>query len=140
ELVLATLGLIRLLEVHRVSQRIHWGIATTWGNFLAAVSIAMVTYASSETISNLSEEAKDPGRNVPLATWWVIVAVLFVSAFLPTIGLSVFPVEHVDSTYTTQLATTWKADPVAGIVTGFMEPLRFWAGLWVGVLSFPVLA
>src|SRR5207247_9604819 len=84
----------------------------TWGNFLASISIAMVTYTGIETISNLSEEAKDPGRNVPLATWWVIVAVLFVSAFLPTIGVSVFPVEHVDSTYTTQLATTWKADPV----------------------------
>src|SRR5206468_6662704 len=61
------------------------------------------------------------------------------SAFLPAIGLSVFPVEHVDSTYTTHLATTWKADPVAGIVTGFMEPLRFWAGIWVGILAFTIL-
>src|SRR5207247_4743515 len=61
--------------------------APTWGNFLASISIAMVTYTGIETISNLSEEAKDPGRNVPLATWWVIVAVLFVSAFLPTIGV-----------------------------------------------------
>src|SRR5213080_2720616 len=136
QLVLVILGIIILLDIQRVISNIHLGIAPTWGNFLAGISIAMVTYTGIETISNLSEEAKNPGRNVPLATWWVIIAVLFVSAFLPTIGVSVFPVQHVDGAYTTQLATTWKADPVAGIVTGFVEPLRFWAGIWVGILAF----
>src|SRR5256886_1662342 len=142
QLVLVILGIIILLDIQRVIQSIHWGIAPTWGNFLAGTSIAMVTYTGIETISNLSEEAKDPGRNVPLATWWVIVAVLFVSAFLPTIGVSVFPVSYDPHThaYTTQLATTWKADPVAGIVTGFpQEALRYWAQIWVGILAFTIL-
>ena len=139
QFVLVILGLILLLSLPTVISNIHLGIAPTWGNFLAGISIAMVTYTGIETISNLSEEAKNPGRNVPLATWWVIIAVLFVSAFLPTIGVSVFPVQHVDGAYTTQLATTWKADPVAGIVTGFVEPLRFWAGIWVGILAFTIL-
>src|SRR5438034_904753 len=97
QLVLVILGLILLLNINRILEGIHLGVAPTWGNLLAGVSIAMVTYTGIGTISNLSEEAKDPGRNVPLATWWVIIAVLFVSAFLPTIGLSVFPVEHVGS-------------------------------------------
>src|SRR5437867_4930458 len=139
QFVLVILGLILLLSIPTVISNIHLGIAPTWGNFLAGISIAMVTYTGIETISNLSEEAKNPGRNVPLATWWVIIAVLFVSAFLPTIGVSVFPVQHVDSTYTTQLATTWKADPVAGIVTGFHEALRYWAQIWVGILAFTIL-
>src|SRR5881397_1121885 len=139
QFVLVILGLILLLSIPTVISNIHLGIAPTWGNFLAGISIAMVTYTGIETISNLSEEAKNPGRNVPPATWWVIIAVLFVSAFLPTIGVSVFPVQHVDGAYTTQLATTWKADPVAGIVTGFVEPLRFWAGIWVGILAFTIL-
>jgi len=142
QLVLVILGIIILLDIQRVIQSIHWGIAPTWGNFLAGISIAMVTYTGIETISNLSEEAKDPGRNVPLATWWVIVAVLFVSAFLPTIGVSVFPVSYDPHAhaYTTQLATTWKADPVAGIVTGFpQEALRYWAQIWVGILAFTIL-
>ena len=141
QFVLVILGILLLLNLQTVVHNIHLGLAPTWGNFLAGVSIAMVTYTGIETISNLSEEAKDPGRNVPLATWWVIVAVLFVSAFLPTIGVSVFPVyydQHVHS-YTTQLATTWKDDPVAGIVTGFMEPLRLWAQVWVGILAFTIL-
>src|SRR2546430_151103 len=141
QFVLVILGILLLLNLQTVVNNIHLGLAPTWGNFLAGVSIAMVTYTGIETISNLSEEAKDPGRSVPLATWWVIVAVLFVSAFLPTIGVSVFPVyydQHVHS-YTTQLATTWKNDPVAGIVTGFMEPLRLWAQVWVGILAFTIL-
>src|SRR5438445_6571461 len=139
QLVLVILGIILLLELRTVVDNIHWGVAPTWGNFLAGISIAMVTYTGIETSSYLSEEAKDPGRNVPKATWWVIIAVLFVSAFLPTIGVSVFPVELHNGVYTTPLATTWKADPVAGIVTGFHEPLRIWAQAWVGILAFTIL-
>jgi len=141
QFVLVILGVILLLHIDVVIHSIHLGVAPTWGNFLASVSIAMVTYTGIETISNLSEEAKNPGRNVPLATWWVIGAVLFVSAFLPTIGISVFPVAY-DShlhAYTTQLATTFKADPVAGIVSGFDIPLRQWAQVWVGILAFTIL-
>ncbi len=141
QFVLVILGLILLLNIQNIINGIHLGVAPTWGNFLAGISIAMVTYTGIETISNLSEEAKDPGRNVPKATWWVIIAVLFVSAFLPTIGVSVFPV-HYDAVhgYVTDLATTWKADPVAGIVTGFQqETLRFWAQVWVGILAFNLL-
>src|SRR5438067_427 len=142
QFVLVILGLILILNIQTVLHNIHLGVAPTWGSFLASVSIAMVTYTGIETISNLSEEAKDPGRNVPRATWWVIIAVLFVSAFLPTIGVSVFPItydQHLHA-YTTQLATTYKADPVAGIVMGFKDDLlRFWAQVWVGILAFTIL-
>src|SRR5205807_1241064 len=40
------------------------------------------------------------------------------------------------------IATTWKADPVAGIVTGFSRvsgTLALWAGIWVGFLAFTIL-
>jgi APA family basic amino acid/polyamine antiporter len=142
QFVLVILGIILLLHIQDVINSIHLGVAPTWGSFLASVSIAMVTYTGIETISNLAEEAKNPGRNVPLATWWVIAAVLFVSAFLPTIGISVFPVHFVDGNYTTALATQWKADPVAGIAGGFAavsQTLAFWAQVWVGILAFTIL-
>ena len=140
QVVLVVLGIVFLLNFQTVIHNIHWGVAPTWSNFLASISIAMVTYTGIETISNMSEEAKNPGRSVPRATFAVIVAVLFVSAFLPTIGMSVFPV-YQDPTgqFTTGLATTWKNDPVAGIVTGFAQPLAFWAGIWVGILAFTIL-
>jgi APA family basic amino acid/polyamine antiporter len=141
QLALVILGIFLLLNFNRVISNIHFGVAPTWGNFLASISIAMVTYTGIETISNLSEEAKDPGRTVPRATFAVIAAVLFVSAFLPTIGMSVFPVYQPagGGAFTTDLATIWKNDPVAGIVTGFVQPLAFWAGIWVGFLAFTIL-
>ena len=140
QVVLVVLGIVLLLNFQTVIHNIHWGVAPTWSNFLASVSIAMVTYTGIETISNMSEEAKNPGRSVPRATFAVIVAVLFVSAFLPTIGMSVFPVyQDVPGHFTSDLATTWKNDPVAGIVTGFTQPLAFWAGIWVGILAFTIL-
>ncbi|HKF76736.1 MAG TPA: APC family permease [Candidatus Dormibacteraeota bacterium] len=141
QLVLVVLGLWLLLNITTVIHNIHLGVAPTWGNFLASISIAMVTYTGIETISNMSEEARNPGRSVPRATFAVIAAVLFVSAFLPTIGMSVFPV-HPDGhgSFTTQLATHWKNDPVAGIVTFFRpEALAFWAGVWVAILAFTIL-
>src|SRR6202140_2258195 len=142
QFALVILGMIFLLNLRTVINNVHLGVAPTWGNFLASISIAMVTYTGIETISNMSEEVKNPGRSVPRATFAVIAAVLFVSAFLPTIGMSVFPVHLVDGQYTTALATTYKADPVAGIVTGFNSvstTLAFWAGLWVGFLAFTIL-
>jgi len=139
QFVLVILGLVLLLNIRTVIHNIHLGVAPTWGSFLASISIAMVTYTGIETISNMSEEAKNPGRSVPHATFAVIAAVLFVSAFLPTIGMSVFPVHLDHGAFTTGLATTWKDDPVAGIVTGFIQPLAFWAGLWVGFLAFSIL-
>jgi basic amino acid/polyamine antiporter, APA family len=141
QLVLVVLGTILLLNINTVIHNIHPGVAPHWGQFLASISIAMVSYTGIETISNMSEEAKNPGRTVPRATWAVIVAVLFVSAFLPTIGVSVFPI-HPDGHggYITDLATTWKGDPVAGIVTFFRpEALAFWAGVWVAILAFTIL-
>ena len=140
QFVLVILGLILILNIQVVLHNIHLGVAPTWGSFLASISIAMVTYTGIETMSNLSEEAKDPGRNVPLATWWVIVAVLFVSAFLPTIGMSAFPVHLEHGQYVTDLATQFKDDPVAGIVNHFPVPqLAFWSGIWVGFLAFTIL-
>ena len=142
QFALVILGIFFLLRINVVLSNIHWGIAPTWGNFLASISIAMVTYTGIETISNLSEEAKNPGRSVPRATYAVIIAVLFVAAFLPTIGLSVFPVHLDHGMFVTDLATNYKADPVAGIVTGFnvvSQTLAFWAGIWVGFLAFTIL-
>src|SRR5438132_3338259 len=142
QFALVILGIFFLLRINVVLSNIHWGIAPTWGNFLASISIAMVTYTGIETISNLSEEAKNPGRSVPRATFAVIIAVLFVAAFLPTIGLSVFPVHLDHGMFVTDLATNYKADPVAGIVTGFnvvSQTLAFWAGIWVGFLAFTIL-
>ena len=142
QLVLVLLGVFLLLNIQTVLRNVHFGVAPTWGNFLASISLAMVTFTGIETISNMSEEAKNPGKTVPQATFFVIIAVLLVSSFLPTIGMSVFPV-HLDGhgAFVTDLASDrWKTDPVSGIVT-FFHPaaLAYWAGVWVAILAFTIL-
>lgn len=143
QVVLVVLGAILLLNFRTVLSNVHLGVAPSWGNFLASISLAMVTFTGIETISNMSEEARNPGRTVPRATFLVIIAVLLVSSFLPTIGMSVFPV-HLDP-HTHQFVTDlggdrWKNDPVSGIVTFFRPAsLAFWAGVWVAILAFTIL-
>ncbi len=140
QVVLVVLGAWMLLNIPVVIHNIRWGIAPTWGSFLASVSIAMVSYTGIETISNMSEEARDPGRAVPRATFAVIAAVLIVSAFLPTVAMSVFPVTpDGHGGFTTALATQWRDDPVAGIVSFFPGQLAYWAGVWVAILAFTIL-
>src|SRR5437588_6907660 len=141
QLVLVALGVWLLLNWQTVINNIHWGVAPSWGNFLASISLAMVTYTGIETISNLSEEARNPGKSVPRAYFGVIVAVLAVSAVLPTIGMSQFPVHlNAHGIYVTDLAVAWKDDPVAGIVSKFpIDWLAYWAGIWVGILAFTIL-
>ncbi|HEX4216012.1 MAG TPA: APC family permease [Candidatus Dormibacteraeota bacterium] len=143
QLVLVVLGAVLLLNFRVVLSNIHLGVAPTWGNFLASISLAMVSYTGIETISNMSEEARNPGRTVPRATFFVIIAVLFVSAFLPTIGMSVFPV-HIDPQthqYVTALGGShWRNDPVSGIVSKLHPAwLAHAAGVWVAILAFTIL-
>jgi APA family basic amino acid/polyamine antiporter len=142
QLVLVVLGVLLLLNFGTLIRSIHFGVAPTWGNFLASVSLAMVTYTGIETISNMSEEARNPARTIPRSYLLVIVAVLFVSAFLPSVGLSVFPA-HFDPAsgqFVTDLAQHWRNDPVSGIVSKFQPAwLAYWAGVWVAILAFTIL-
>src|SRR5260370_9640777 len=142
QFALVLLGIFFLLEINVVLSNIqHLGVAPTWGNFLASTPIAIVSYTGIEAIANLSEEAKNPGRSVPRATYAVIIAVLFVAAFLPTIGLSVFPVHLDHGVYVTDLATKYKGDPVAGIVMGFSkvsQTLAVSAWVWGGLPSLTI--
>ncbi|MFZ0216448.1 MAG: APC family permease, partial [Candidatus Dormiibacterota bacterium] len=143
QLLLVALGILLLINIQVLIDNVHLGVAPTWGNFLAAISLGMVTYTGIETISNMSEEARNPGKTVPRATILVIVAVLIVSACLPTIGVSVFPI-HIDPTthqWVTELGSArWRNDPVSGIVGKFQPPwLAHVAGVWISILAFTIL-
>jgi APA family basic amino acid/polyamine antiporter len=106
----------------------------------------MVAYTGIETISNMAEEARDPGRDVPRSIGYVALAVFAIYAFLPSVALSAMPVHHVpfqngstDSSYTTLLATKFAGDPVAGIVQNLglgalTKPMAYYVGLLAGTI------
>jgi len=121
--------------------QIHLGIAPSYTELIFALSVAMVAYTGIETVSNMAEEAKDPGRDVPKATNMVLFAVLGIYAGISVVALSALPVHEAGGHYSTLLGTKFEADPVLGIV----DHLGLGAGLttvlkyYVGVLAATIL-
>jgi basic amino acid/polyamine antiporter, APA family len=100
-----------------VSQ-VHLGVAPTYTELLFAVSISMIAYTGIETVSNMAEEARDPGEQVPRTVNYVLIAVIGLFAGISIISMSALPVtQDAAGNYSTALGTTFKDDPVLGIVS-----------------------
>jgi APA family basic amino acid/polyamine antiporter len=135
EILLVVVGSIFLVNIPVLINQVHWGTAPTLANFIHGSTFAMVAYTGIETISNMSEEAADPSQTVPRSYGLLIVAVLVLFAGISVVALSAMPVhlctaaqikEGVCSAgqYTTDLATRYKNDPVAGIVRALPSPYK----------------
>jgi hypothetical protein len=111
QFALVILGLIFLLNIRTVINNVHLGVAptkTSWGTSPSH------GHTPVETISTCPGRSRTQAAR-PRATFAVIAAVL------PGVHRhrhERLSVHLVDGQYTTALATTYKSDPVAGIVTG----------------------
>ena len=100
----------------------------------------MIAYTGIETISNMSEEAKDASKTIPKGVGLTVAAVLGLYALLPLIALSAMPVHHVGGHYSTDLGTKFADDPVLGIVEnlglsgGLTNILRYYVGVLAAVI------
>jgi len=137
QVLLVVLGAILVLAPGTLVDQVHLGTAPTWSELIFALSVAMVAYTGIETVSNMAEEARDPGHDVPQAVNLVVVAVLAVYAGISVVALSALPVVNGE----TALGTTYKADPVLGIVSsfGFGGTLETGLRVYVGVLAATIL-
>src|SRR3954470_19168086 len=144
--LLVVVGAVLILSPSVLISNVHWGTAPTLSNFLISIPVGMVAYTGIETISNMAEEARDPGRDVPRAIGLVALAVFAIYAFLPSVALSAMPVHHVPtpdpltgSHFTSQLAGQYAGDPVAGIVQNMglgplTQPMAYYVGLLAGTI------
>jgi len=92
QLLIVAIALVLLFEPNILIEQIQWGVAPTWKQFLYGLAVGTVAYTGIETVSNMAEEATDPGRDVPRAINFVIAAVMVVYIGMPLAGLSVMPV------------------------------------------------
>ncbi len=92
QVLIMVIALVLLFQPNILIEQIHWGVAPTWRNLLYGLAIGTVAYTGIETVSNMAEEAKDPGRDLPRATNMIIVVVLVVYIDMPLAGLSAMPV------------------------------------------------
>ena len=92
QVLIMIIALVLLLEPTILIEQIQWGIAPTWSQFLYGLAMGTVAYTGIETISNMAEEARDPGKDVPRSMNFVIIAVLVVYIGMPLAALSVMNV------------------------------------------------
>src|SRR3954447_25670689 len=141
QVVLVVVGFILVLDPRLLLDQVHLGTAPSWSELVFALSVAMVAYTGIETVSNMAEEAKDPGRDVPKAVNLVLFAVLGVYAGISVVALSALPVTEHGGTFATALGTTYEGDPVLGIVNqlGLAGSLKAGLTAYVGVLAATIL-
>jgi basic amino acid/polyamine antiporter, APA family len=145
--LLVVVGAVLILSPSVLVSNVHFGTGPTLSSFLISVPIGMVAYTGIETISNMAEEARDPGRDVPRSIGLVALAVFAIYAFLPAVALSAMPVHHVPaadpnthSHFTSLLGSEFSSDPVAGIVQNLgLGPLTTPVAYYVGLLAGTIL-
>jgi APA family basic amino acid/polyamine antiporter len=134
QIFLVILGFALVLNFTTLIDNVHLGTAPKWSDFALSITVAMISYTGIETISNMSEEVRNPRRLVPRSMSFVVLAVLVISATIPAVALSAMPVTQSDGGYTTDLATTYAADPILGIVKNmhlgiFATTMQFYVGI-----------
>jgi APA family basic amino acid/polyamine antiporter len=140
QIILVVIGLALVFNPEILVDNVDLGVAPSWGDFLLGIAVGMIAYTGIETISNMSEEARDAPTTIPRGVGLTVVAVLGLYALLPLIALSAMPVHQVGGEYTTDLGTKFAGDPVLGIVenlglsAGLTQVLRYYVGALAAVI------
>jgi basic amino acid/polyamine antiporter, APA family len=142
QVALVVLGAIVILDPALLVSQVDLGVAPSYEELFFALSISMVAYIGIETVSNMAEEARDPAKQLPVAVNHTVIAVIGLFVAISIISMSALPVtQDAAGNYSTQLGTTYKDDPVLGIVSalhlsGGMEAA---ARYYIGALAATIL-
>jgi basic amino acid/polyamine antiporter, APA family len=128
QLLLIILGLALLFSPHALNQGTSLGTNPSWHSIAFALPLAMLAYTGLETVANLSEEVRRPGRDLPRSLFGAIGLVVVLYAAIAVVGLSAFPAGH-----GTQLGSTWAKAPLMGIVARLRDHLPDYLGAPVQV-------
>jgi APA family basic amino acid/polyamine antiporter len=123
QLLLVVLGFAFLFSPHALTQGISLGETPTWSQILFALPLAMLAYTGLETVANLAEEVRRPGRDLPRSVFSAITLVVIVYVLIAIVALSAFPVEN----GTTALGDEWLRAPLMGIVSALTGHIPDWA-------------
>jgi len=141
QVIVVSIGLALVFNPEILVDNVELGVAPSWGNFALAIAVGMIAYTGIETLSNMSEEARDAPRTVPRAVGLVVTAVLVLFLLIPVVALSAMPVTEVGGEFTTELATTYAENPMLGIVDnlGLAEGVTNILRVYVGMLAAIIL-
>jgi APA family basic amino acid/polyamine antiporter len=138
QLGLVALGFAFLFSGSALTQGVSIGTQPSWHDIAFALPLAMLAYTGLETVANLAEEAREPGRDLPRSLFSGIGLVVVIYVAIALVALSAFPAEN----GTTELGTRWIHAPLIGIVValqghipgGLVTALRIYVGLTGAVI------
>jgi APA family basic amino acid/polyamine antiporter len=154
QVLLVGLGAVLVLNPSLLVNQVHLGMAPSWHELIFALSLAMLAYTGIETVANMAEESKDPGRQVPKAVNLVVMAVLGVYAGISVVALSALPVIHHGVGYNAELKQSFthpgfatalghffENDPILGVIEhlGLHGTVLKLAKYYVGILAATIL-
>jgi len=152
--LLVCVGAFLVLNPSLLVHQVHLGSVPSWRELIFALSLAMLAYTGIETVANMAEESKDPGKQVPKAVNLVVLAVLAVYAGISVVALSALPVVHHGVGYSAELKQSFphpgyatalghffENDPVLGVISrlGLHGTLLRVAEYYVGILAATIL-
>jgi basic amino acid/polyamine antiporter, APA family len=139
QLLLVVLGLALLFSPDALTQGTSLGTTPTWDELAFALPLAMLAYTGLETVANLAEETREPGRTLPRSLFSALGLVVVLTVLISIVGISAFPVENGE----TALGEEWLKAPMAGIVAALDGPLPWMAAdmlrVYVGLTGALVL-
>src|ERR1700685_3486799 len=121
QIMLAGVGIALVLNPHLLINQVHLGSVPSWKELIFALSLAMLAYTGIETVANMAEESKDPGKQVPKAVNLVVLAVLGVYAGISVVALSALPILHHGVGYSPELKQSFSTPGYATSLGGFFE-------------------
>jgi basic amino acid/polyamine antiporter, APA family len=127
QVLLIALGFALVFSPHALTLGSHIGTHPSWHSILFALPLAMLAYTGLETVANLSEEAREPGVNLPRSLFSALGLVVVVTVLIAIVGISAFPAHG----GTSELGTTWIRAPIVGIAAAIGAHLPHW--LWVAL-------
>jgi APA family basic amino acid/polyamine antiporter len=116
--VLVVLGFAFLFSFSDLSHGTHLGVAPSWHAIAFVLPAAMLAYTGLETVANLAQEAREPGKTVPRSLFAGLGAAVVGSVLAGIIGIAAFPAVA-GSHVATRLGTDWVRAPLVGIVSAF---------------------
>ena len=133
QLLIVVLGFALLFSPDALTAGTSLGTSPTWHSIAFAIPLAMLAYTGLETVANLAEETRRPGRDLPRSVFSAIGLVVILYVAIAIVGLSAFPARHGG----TLLGSNWIRAPLVGIVTQIREhvpayigdPLQVFVGL-----------
>ncbi len=122
QLLLVGLGFLLLFSSSTLTRGLSLGTQPSWHEIAFALPLAMLAYTGLETVANLAEETRRPGRDVPRSLFTAIGGVVVITVLIALVALSAYPAPH----GTTALGTDWQRAPLMGIVSALRGHVPIW--------------